>query len=171
MLLETLVASTCTSENPLSQTSPLNPNSVPRRNENRPFTNCIAFSTVIPSSMVNKRCKWSGIITKSCRLKERSATRERNTSMSSLAFLSDCKRRRLMLVFVVVKNVRAGLRMFADDDFLPGRAIAGAKAHSFFDVCSARLKSCPVTKLASAMAVGAFGFNSHLRRSRIQCAT
>ena len=36
-----------------------------------------------------------------------------------------------MLDFVVVKNVRAGLRMFSDDDFLPGRAIAGAKALSF----------------------------------------
>jgi hypothetical protein len=30
---------------------------------------------------------------------------------------------------VVVKKVRAGLRMFSDDEFLPGRAIAGAKAH------------------------------------------
>jgi hypothetical protein len=34
-----------------------------------------------------------------------------------------------MLVFVVVKKVRAGLRIFSDDDFLPGIAIAGAKAH------------------------------------------
>jgi hypothetical protein len=34
-----------------------------------------------------------------------------------------------MLVFVVVKKVRAGLRMFSADEFLPGCAIAGAKAH------------------------------------------
>jgi hypothetical protein len=34
-----------------------------------------------------------------------------------------------MLVFVVVKKVRAGLRMSSGDEFLPGFAIAGAKAH------------------------------------------
>ena len=33
-----------------------------------------------------------------------------------------------MLVFVVVKKVRAGLRILSDAEFLPGRAIAGAKA-------------------------------------------
>jgi hypothetical protein len=38
-----------------------------------------------------------------------------------------------MLVFVVVKKVRAGLRIFSCDEFLPGRAIAGAKAQSFLD--------------------------------------
>jgi hypothetical protein len=33
-----------------------------------------------------------------------------------------------MLAFVVVKKVRAGLRMFLVDEFLLGLAIAGAKA-------------------------------------------
>jgi hypothetical protein len=36
-----------------------------------------------------------------------------------------------MLVFVVVKKVRDGLRIFSADAFLPGCAMAGAKAHSF----------------------------------------
>jgi hypothetical protein len=34
-----------------------------------------------------------------------------------------------MLVFVVVKKVRAGLRMFSGDAFFAGCAMAGAKAH------------------------------------------
>jgi hypothetical protein len=37
-----------------------------------------------------------------------------------------------MLVLVVVKKVRAGLRMLSDDEFLPGLAIAGAKALLLF---------------------------------------
>jgi hypothetical protein len=37
-----------------------------------------------------------------------------------------------MLVLVVVKNVRTGLRMLSDDAFLPGIASAGAKAHLLF---------------------------------------
>ena len=63
--------------------------------------------------------------------KTKSRASERRTSINSPAFRSDCKRRLPRLVFVVVKNVRAGLRMFSDDEFLAGIAIAGAKAHSF----------------------------------------
>jgi len=36
-----------------------------------------------------------------------------------------------MLVLVVAKKVRTGLAIFSDDEFLPGCAIAGAKALSF----------------------------------------
>jgi hypothetical protein len=36
-----------------------------------------------------------------------------------------------MLVLVVAKKMRAGLRMLCEDEFLPGCAIAGAKARSF----------------------------------------
>jgi hypothetical protein len=39
-----------------------------------------------------------------------------------------------MLVFEVVKKVRVGLRMFSDDDFLLGIAIAGAKAHLLLSI-------------------------------------
>jgi len=48
-----------------------------------------------------------------------------------LALRSDCKSLRPMLVPVVVKNVRAGLRMLVGDAFLAGCTMAGAKAHSF----------------------------------------
>ena len=52
--------------------------------------------------------------------------------LSNSAFRSDCSKFLPMLVFVVVKNIRAGLRMFPDDAFLPGIAIAGAKAPLLF---------------------------------------
>jgi hypothetical protein len=39
-----------------------------------------------------------------------------------------------MLVFVVAKKTRDGLRMLADDAFLAGCAMAGAKALSSFSL-------------------------------------
>jgi hypothetical protein len=54
-----------------------------------------------------------------------------------------------MLVFVVVKNVRAGLRMFSDDEFLPGLAIAGAKARLLFCVFGTA-KAMPCYKAKTA---------------------
>ena len=68
--------------------------------------------------------------TKSCSLNLRSATSERSTSTSDSALRSDCKIRFPIAVFVVTKNVRAGLRTLAADAFLAGCAMAGAKALS-----------------------------------------
>src|SRR3954469_16331971 len=87
------------------------------------------------------------MMTKSWSSNAFSRTSERRTSISRLAFRSDCKRRFPMNVFEVVKNVRSGRRMSSGEALRPGRDIAGAKAQSFLRSSSARLKSCPVTKL------------------------
>ena len=56
---------------------------------------------------------------------------DRRTSIRSTAFLSDCNKRRAMLVFVVTKNTLAPLRMAFGQAFRAGCAMAGAKAHLF----------------------------------------
>src|ERR1700722_18493303 len=93
------------------------------------------------------------MMTKSCSLKTCSRASERRTSINSPAFRSDCKRRLPRLVFVVVKNVRAGLRMFSDDAFLAGIAIAGAKAQLLFaDSCgTTEVMPCYKTKSPRAL--------------------
>jgi hypothetical protein len=55
-----------------------------------------------------------------------------------------------MLVFVVVKKVRAGLRMFSDNEFLVGRAIAGAKARSFIWQLFGTTKVMPCYKASAS---------------------
>jgi hypothetical protein len=60
-----------------------------------------------------------------------SRTSERGTSISSLAFRSDCKSRFPMNVLDVVKNVRSVRRMSSGEVLRPGRAVAGAKVQSF----------------------------------------
>jgi hypothetical protein len=52
-----------------------------------------------------------------------------------------------MLVRVVAKKYRLGLRMSSDDALRPGWAMQGLKPVSFLVAVTARLKPCPVTKL------------------------
>ena len=56
------------------------------------------------------------------------ATFNRSTSMRSIAFRSDCNKRRAMLVFVVAKKTRALLRIAFRQAFGAGCAITGAKS-------------------------------------------
>jgi hypothetical protein len=54
--------------------------------------------------------------------------------MKSVAFLSDCNKRRPMLVLVVAKKTREGLRILSALALREGIAIAGAKAQSFHPI-------------------------------------
>jgi hypothetical protein len=53
--------------------------------------------------------------------------------MRSIAFRSDCNKRRAMLVFVVTKKARALLRIAFGQAFRAGCAITGAKAQFSFN--------------------------------------
>jgi len=60
------------------------------------------------------------------KLKLPAATFNRSTSMRSIAFRSDCNRRRPMLVFVVAKNTRELPGIASGRAFRAGCAMAGA---------------------------------------------
>ena len=66
--------------------------------------------------------------------------------MSRPALRSDWRILRPVLVFVVTKKVREGLRMLEEDEFRLGCDMAGAKAHLLSCCRSAGLKPCPCYK-------------------------
>ena len=96
--------------------------------------NGIAFWMVMPLPTVIRRCKWSGMTTKSWRRNFPAATYERSTSIINVAFRSDCNKGRPWLVLVVAKKVRAEFTMLSGRALREGLAIAsgrGLKPDSF----------------------------------------
>jgi hypothetical protein len=85
--------------------------------------NCIALSIVMPSLTVSSKFRRSGMITKSCKRNFPALTWERNTSIMSVAFRSDCNRHWPWLVLVVAKKAPSELRMLSGVAWLAGLAI------------------------------------------------